>query len=291
MWPDKQKTSGVTGGRARAAGYEAVRSVTYYENERDKTHVAKYARSDAPLQPENSDSVVVSNLVSERPEYSSIDVGAAYRDLRIRILALVDGITHEEWERPVPHCPEWTIRETLAHLAGIVDDGINNNMVGVTTPPWTAAQIAKRTDHSGPQIAEEWATYAPFVEARATERGMAMSQMVFDAYTHEHDIRHALGRPGSRDSSASIVALGFIAGRAATREGGFPIQAIVGGAELFQGCQPDAPTLTASAFDLLRSIGSRRARIQVESLSWSKPPGAALDSFSAFGYPATEIAE
>jgi uncharacterized protein (TIGR03083 family) len=229
--------------------------------------------------------------VTSRPDYASIDVGAAYRDLRLRILGLVEGLTDEAWERPVPHCPEWTVRETLAHLAGIVDDGINNNMVGVTTPPWTAAQVAKRADHTGPQIAEEWATWAPFVEARATERGMAMSQMLFDAYTHEHDIRHALGQPGARDSTASLVSLGFLAGRAATREGGYPIQVSLGGVDMFDGCAVDAPRMSASAFDVIRSIGSRRSRSQVEALTWSRPPGDLLDALPAFGYPRTAIAE
>ncbi len=229
--------------------------------------------------------------VNERPDYTTIDVGAAYRELRLRVLTLVAALSPDEWERDVPHCSEWTVRQTLAHLAGIVDDGINNNMVGVTTPTWTAAQVAKRADHTGPQIAEEWATYAPFVEARATERGMAMAQMLFDAYTHEHDLRHALGQPGDRDSTASIVSLGFIASRAATREGGYPVQVNVGGVDLIDGCPIDAPKLTASAFDVIRSIGSRRSRDQVEALEWSTAPGAALDSVPAFGYPATAIAE
>jgi uncharacterized protein (TIGR03083 family) len=267
-----------------------VRSVTYYENE-GGTHGRKYGRSLPFAQPQIVTSARRVDRMRERPDYSSIDVGAAYRDLRMRILELVREISPTDWERPVPHCPEWSVRETLAHLAGIVDDGINNNMVGVTTPAWTAAQVAKRARHSGPQITEEWATYAPFVDTRATERGMAMAQMLFDAYTHEHDLRHALGQPGERDSTASIIALGFIAGRAAAREGGYPIQIRVSGIDLIDGCSPDAPIVTASTFDVIRSIGSRRSRSQVESLAWSKAPGTALDSVPAFGYPPTAIAE
>ena len=225
------------------------------------------------------------------PRFDHIDVGAAYRDLRLRVMDLTSLLTPEEWEGSVPHCPEWTVREVLAHLAGIVDDGMADNMSGVATPEWTAAQVRKRAAMSGPEIALEWATYAPFVEARATEKGMALSQLVFDATMHEHDLRYALGRPGARDCSSVMVALGFFVGLRAARPGGMSVQVRVDGREIFDVCQPGAPVLEASAFDTIRMFGSRRSRAQVESMRWSRQPGNALDSLPAFGYPPAAIAE
>ncbi len=223
-------------------------------------------------------------------DYAAIDVGAAYRDLRLRVLALVADLHTEQWEKSVPHCPEWTVRQTLAHLSGVVDDGINANMVGVTTPAWTQAQVDKRAEMTGSAIAEEWATYAPFVEARATEQGMRLSQLVFDALTHEHDLRFALQQPGSREGAAFTIALGFIASRFNERPGGAPIQIVADGAPLLDAA-PGQPTLTASAFDIVRSFASRRARSQVLALDWSLDPQNLLDELVPFGLPAEPLNE
>ena len=38
----------------------------------------------------------------------------------------------------------------------------------------------------------------------------AAAQMVFDATTHEHDLRSALGQPGARDAESIVVGLGFM---------------------------------------------------------------------------------
>lgn len=222
--------------------------------------------------------------------WDCVDVGLAYRDLRKRVLALVDTLSSEQWEMVTPHCPEWTVRQTLAHLAGVIDDAINNNMVGVTTPKWTAAHIDKRATMTGPEIALEWATWAPLVEARATERGMALSQLVFDAATHEHDLRHALGVPGARASNAVVVGIGFLSSRLTARPGGSPIRLIVDDVEVVP-ADGSHPTLQTSAFDALRSFASRRTKAQIAVLGWSAEPGDVMDLVIPFGYPSVAIVE
>ena len=182
--------------------------------------------------------------------------------------------------------------QTLAHLVGIVDDGINNNMVGVTTPPWTKAHVDKRADKLGPEILEEWATYAPFVEARATNEGMRLSQLLFDAVTHEHDLRFALTQPGARNSDAVAVGLGFLVSRFEAREGGSPIHIIVDGMPVgTAAATADKPTLSTTAFDVIRSFGSRRTASQILSLDWSDDPSELLDRLVPFGLPLTPINE
>jgi uncharacterized protein (TIGR03083 family) len=215
---------------------------------------------------------------------NGIDVGVAYRELRARVTGFARDLTAEQWETVVPHCPEWTVRQTVAHLAGIVDDGINNNMEGVTTQAWTQAQVNKRADMSGPEILDEWNTWAPFVEARATERGMAMSQLVFDAVTHEHDLRYALIVPGAKDSDAVKVGVGFFAMRFAQRDGGSPIQINVDGTNLVA-VDGEVPTLVAEPFEILRALGSRRTREQVLAMQWQGDPANVVDTVVPFGFP------
>jgi uncharacterized protein (TIGR03083 family) len=222
---------------------------------------------------------------------AAIDVGLAYRDLRERVTTLLVGLEAEQWERIVPHCPEWTVRQTLAHMTGVIDDAINQNMAGVATPPWTQAHLDKRAGRSGPEVLDEWNTYAPFVEAVASQRGMALSQLLFDAVTHEHDLRHTLGSPGARDSTAVAVGLGFVVSRLVSQAGGSPARIIVDGTEFIGDAEEGKPVLRASAFDVVRSVGSRRSREQVEALDWSPSAPATVDGLTFFGYPPVAINE
>lgn len=227
---------------------------------------------------------------------ASIDVGAAYRGVRHRLTELLQDCSEAEWNRTVPHCPSWTVRDTLAHVAGIVDDAINGNMNGVATEPWTAAQVAKRAERSGPEILEEWNTWAPFVEDRASSAGLALAQLVFDAASHEHDIRFALARPGGRDSDALWVGVSFAATRlgAALGPDGAPLVSLVAIDE--HGTQtPLMPTgaceLRATVFDIARTFGSRRTREQVLALDWSADPTEHVFGLLPFSLPTEPLAE
>jgi uncharacterized protein (TIGR03083 family) len=222
------------------------------------------------------------------------DVGQTYFELRERVNELCQGLSTTDWERVTPHCPDWTIRETLAHLAGVVDDGINGNLEGVATDAWTNAQIAKRADKSGPEILEEWNTWAPFVEDRATKVGLGFAQMVFDAVTHEHDLRFALTKPGARDSEALRIGLAFFQSRlpAMAEKGGVLCpQIIVDGLALFTDPAPDALVLTASMFDVVRSIGSRRTLDEIVSLNWSADPRTVMSVLLPFAPPVMALGE
>jgi uncharacterized protein (TIGR03083 family) len=232
--------------------------------------------------------------MSEIFDIGNPDVGQAYCELRERVTELCTGLSPEQWERKTPHCPDWTIRETLAHLAGVVDDGINGNLEGVATEPWTAAQIAKRADKTGPEILDEWNTWAPFVEDRATNVGLGFAQMVFDAVTHEHDLRFALAKPGARDSTALSIGLHFFQVRLpvmAEKVGVLCPQIIVDGAALFANPAPSALCFTGSMFDVVRSMGSRRTLDEIAALNWSADPRAVMSLLLPFAPPATALGE
>jgi uncharacterized protein (TIGR03083 family) len=232
--------------------------------------------------------------MSEIFDVGAPDVGQVYCELRERVGEFCAALSTEDWERVTPHCPDWTVRQTLAHLAGVIDDGLNGNMEGVTTEAWTAVHIAKRADNSGPEILKEWNTWAPFVEDRATSVGLGLSQLVFDAVTHEHDLRFALGIPGARDSDALRLGLYFFQQRlpANADKAGVPCpQIIVDGRPLFAHPAPDALVLTASLFDTVRSIGSRRTLDEIAALDWSADPRAVMSLLLPFAPPTTALGE
>ncbi len=230
-----------------------------------------------------------------------IDVGLAYRDARLRVSEMVtiaelraamaagDGVA----QRLVPHCPDWTVRETLAHLVGIVDDAIHGKLDGVATEAWTAAQVVKRRDKTITELLGEWTTNAPLFEAVVSERGLALTQPVFDIAIHEHDLRHALQCAGARDSTAVVLGVRFavdVLSRRMSNAALAPLQLVVDGQRLFPGIDDGATELRATAFDALRVCGSRRSERQIRALDWSGPIPP-VSTFTAFGVPADDIDE
>jgi uncharacterized protein (TIGR03083 family) len=135
----------------------------------------------------------------------------AYRDLRRRMIELLRETPPQLGASPVPHCPAWSVRDVAAHLVGVPEDILAGRMEGVTTEAWTQAQVDRHLDQSLADLADIWANQIESFDAVLPHIPAPVnSQMVMDAVTHEHDIRHALGKAGARDSSAVRVGLGWL---------------------------------------------------------------------------------
>lgn len=142
------------------------------------------------------------------------EVGAAYASCRGRIGELVRAAGDGKAKASVvPACPEWSVHDVVAHVAGVVADALAGRLDGVATDPWTAAQVDARRDRSVDEVLEEWETGAPTFEGLLDAIGDPGRQAVLDVVTHEHDIRGALGAAGARDSDAVRIGLGFVAPR------------------------------------------------------------------------------
>jgi uncharacterized protein (TIGR03083 family) len=126
----------------------------------------------------------------------SPDYAGAYHEVRVGLIELLRSRTEPELDTIAPATPEWRVRDIAAHLAGVCDDITQGNMAGVASDAWTAAHVAKRADWTMDQLLTDWGEQANVVEDQMNAWGPGMGQMVFDAFTHEQDIRGALGEPG-----------------------------------------------------------------------------------------------
>src|SRR5687768_14546284 len=97
----------------------------------------------------------------------------------------------------VPTCPAWTVKDTVAHCAGVASDILAGNLDGAPGDPWTAAQVDARRDTSLDEIVAEWQEAGPQIDGMIDSFGPAGAQLLFDLATHEHDIRLALDAPGA----------------------------------------------------------------------------------------------
>jgi len=89
-------------------------------------------------------------------------------------------------------------------------DIVSLNMEEKSAGSWTQAQIHRLGGQNIDELLDLWGQMIDPVTTRLAHEASAY-QLVFDALTHEHDIRGALGEPGSRRGDLVYeVALGFL---------------------------------------------------------------------------------
>jgi uncharacterized protein (TIGR03083 family) len=195
------------------------------------------------------------------------DYAAAYGELRQQMLVLLADRTDAELEKVAPATPQWRVRDVVAHLGGVCDDIANGNMDGVASDPWTQAQVDKRAEWPFPRVLDDWSEHAAVVEPLMNSFGQPIGQMIFDAWTHEQDVRGALDAPGGRDTPAMEISWAWLVETnqaSATKPGGLLVVTEAGSDLLGQG-EPSA-TLRTTRFEFLRAVTGRRSRAQVRAL-------------------------
>lgn len=180
------------------------------------------------------------------------EVVKAYVELRERMIALLRGLPEDAAQITVPHCPEWTVQETVSHMMGVPEAIMLGDMEGVAGEEWTQRQVERHRGDSLKDLADAWeAQFPQFLQILPNIPQPTLSQFVFDVTSHEHDVRHAVGQPGARDSVAVTVGLGFIKTVIDSRDG---IDIAV------------VNESSVSTFDLFRSLGGRRSRDQIAAI-------------------------
>ena len=224
-------------------------------------------------------------------------IGAAYAEGRERLSALVVGLSDEEAATTVPGCPEWSVADVIAHLAGVCADVVAGNIEGVATDPWTDAQVKARRGRPIADIVAEWSEVGPQVEAFADHfPGRTGEQIILDLTSHEHDVRGALGRPGARESTGVDIAVNLLVtlglhASVTSRElaplevrsgdrrwvvgtGGASIDEEAAGAAMYTGAplpEPGEPagSVQVDGFELFRALTGRRSADQIRQWDWS----------------------
>ena len=177
------------------------------------------------------------------------DVIAAYVDLRVRMIAFLRELPEEIANTTVPHCPSWTIQETVSHMVGVPDALLMGDFEGIASDEWTQRQVERHRGLSLSALADKWEEQADeFLPMLLQIPQPSLSQMVFDVVSHEHDVRHAVGQTGNRDSAAVAVGAAFMKNIIASRKN-LDVSAV--------------DKWTISTFEVLRILGGRRSLEQI----------------------------
>jgi uncharacterized protein (TIGR03083 family) len=211
------------------------------------------------------------------PRYSvavPVDLGQLYRQGRLRI---TDLVSDQEGDRPVAATPLWTVHDVVAHMAGVMEDARTRNMEGVTTDPWTAAQIARGRSKSVSELLDQWARDAVGPEAiLSTPEGAPYSRAVVDVMTHLADLLTAFGRPVD-------LPLEFLSWTTPQLIEAFNQEVTSRG---LQPVEVDAPD-----FEVFRGRLGRRTEAEVRSFGWSANPEPYLDTWFIFGRAEATLGE
>ena len=201
----------------------------------------------------------------------------AYSELRTRVSDLMRSITSEQAQTIVPHCPQWTVKDCLAHMIGVPEDVINGQMDGVATDAWTDRQVQRHARDSVEDLLTIWDANAPmFGKILPNIPQPIISQFMFDQTTHEHDIRHALSTPGARDSLAIAVAEGFLR-NFVSRNADIEVSELA--------------NTSITGFEFVRSLSGRRTFDQISALGLPANTVAKFIADAPFSVPTTTVVE
>ncbi len=225
----------------------------------------------------------------------SIELGELYASARGRIAAIAVDLPREAAELNCPATPEWTVHDVLAHLRGSTEDIRTGNLEGVTTEPWTAAQIERHRTTTTADLLTGWAEDSPLLEfvLSSPEPGIA-TRAVFDVHAHEADLRGALGYPAALSAPFAEWALPLLSERFLNnvQASRLPdVQIITTDGDVI-GSGDASVVLRVSRFELFRSLLGRRSPAQVAVYDWgSTDPTPYLEHFFIFGPRSTDLVE
>jgi uncharacterized protein (TIGR03083 family) len=196
----------------------------------------------------------------------------AYGDLRARVTKLVGEIDPADLDRPAPATPGWRARDVLAHLVGVSDDIVSDRRDGIASDAWTGAQVDRRHDIPLAELIADWDCFGPgFEELLAAGPAELTGQALFDAATHEHDLRQAVARPGARASEAMQQGWDWFVG-ARTRLRAPAIRFVSERSDDVAGVGEPCVTVRAPYFELFRATTGRRTAAEMERYGWDPAP-------------------
>jgi uncharacterized protein (TIGR03083 family) len=214
------------------------------------------------------------------------DFPALFTAGQARVVALVSALDPGDLSRPVPATPGWSVRDLLAHLAGVSADALDGE-VHPESADWTAGHVRDRSDLSAEQVVDEWLRSGPRVEEMLrTAEPRPAAMLLTDLTVHEQDLRGAVGEPPLGETEVlTLVAGGLVhmLGRGLRDRDVPPLRVEADGWSAVAGRGEPGATVRTPLSELTRALAGRRSAAQVRAYDWTGDPEPYLGSFSYFG--------
>ncbi len=181
------------------------------------------------------------------------DWAQLYRDHVDAVGALASDLTDDELATVVPATPAWTVREVIAHLAGVPADILSGRMDGAPSPQWSARHVSERIGLPVDALVAELRDSADAVAASV--EGTDRPATVWNIVVHHADLHEALGR----GEMAAPMWQPVLDGVAPYKLGEQAVTVYAGDAAYGGG----GPEVTVPPYELFRALFSRRSRSQI----------------------------
>jgi hypothetical protein len=189
----------------------------------------------------------------------------AYARTRERIIGVLETTSAEERARVVPACPDWTVRQLLAHVVSIPAALSAGRRPGGNIGGWLSELVGERDGQPAESLHDEWRSLDRELEAMLSG---SSGLLYADLAVHEHDFRGALGRP---DHSAldvdDMLPRTIAAFSSPLQEAGLAPIEVRAGDQVWRS-HDGAPgwTLMVDPWTAVRAINSRRTVDELRSL-------------------------
>lgn len=217
------------------------------------------------------------------------DLAALYLETQDRLARLVAGLDAAQLTAMVPACPDWAVRDVVAHLTAICEDALAGKLAGIPTDDFTADQVVRFADVQVPEMLSRWtAAAAQFAELAAA---FGVWPAVIDVVSHEQDIRGAVGLPGARDTVALRHVTGLLLAELTPP---VPVRVVTEHGEFVSGPDQAGPgelTVSSTTYETCRWRMGRRSKAQLAAMNWSADPALVLDHLTVFGPALIDIVE
>jgi hypothetical protein len=189
----------------------------------------------------------------------------AYVQVRGRVEGLIFAAGPDELVRVVPSCPEWRVRDLLAHVVSMpAAIGAGRKPSGEING-WLAELVDERAEQPVDLLLEEWHRLDDVL--RALLAGPA-GLLFPDLAVHEHDLRGALGKPDHEALPvAELMPRTMAAFRHPLRDAGLGAIEVRNGSGCWRTSEdPVGWTLLVDPWEAVRALGSRRTAQELRAL-------------------------
>ena len=203
-----------------------------------------------------------------------------YLAIRERLDDLLRGTTGDQ---EVAACPSWSVRDVVAHMAGLCEDWVDGRLDRYASDSWTAGHVERAAGQSLDMILDRWSLVVERFARLDDDPSMGPpARWAFgDAVTHEADIRGTLGAGRVPDEAVALSLKGSIA-RWRDVLGATSLPTLLlrapGLREWWIGTpdDPEAVVVEVPAYELFRALAGRRSEAQVQQWSWTVDPSPYL---------------
>lgn len=210
-------------------------------------------------------------------EWTRVSTREAYAHVRRNLITLLRR-PDDPGRIPVPSCPGWTIRDVIAHVTGICQQAaasLSRDQGAAAVPQVDALDLE--------DLLAEWERSGGQLDILLEHAGGGGRRMMMDAFTHELDIRLAIGAPLPAAHPAYPGAFDVVAGGFSTSVASRGLPALLlqtPAASWTAGDGEPAAVVRGSVPDMYRSLAGRRTRQQIRELAWSAEPERWIPAFT-----------